>query len=104
MLFKEIQDGVLKNAEWYEKEFDVKFDIDLASMKLVEEVGEFMQSVITHTKRCRPAKFTEVDVSKHEAARELSDVIGMAFICARELDIDLESAIKEKWLKMTPAN
>jgi len=52
----------------------------------------------------RPEKFVDHEKSKHEVALELSDVIGMAVLCARELDIDLESALMEKWIKKEPAN
>jgi NTP pyrophosphatase (non-canonical NTP hydrolase) len=67
-------------------------------MKMSEELGEFIQSFIIHKKKCRPEKYLSADESKKEMAKELSDVIGLAFVISTYLKIDVEEALIKKWI------
>jgi len=98
MDFKELQDKIMKNAVNYGKEFDIKIDEDFALFKLYEEVGELAQAVLIHRKKSRPEKHVPQDVSKQKIAEELADVVGVAIVNAKLLDIDLEEAINKKWI------
>jgi NTP pyrophosphatase (non-canonical NTP hydrolase) len=105
MDFDFIRQAVIENADDYEKRFGVKIDKEFALLKLVEEVGEYMQAVLIHERKCRPEKFLEPEKSKDEVAKELADVVGMAIVNAKLQGIDLEAALQKKWIKnRQPAN
>ena len=98
MDFKELQDKVMQNAINYGKKYNIKIDEDFALFKLYEEVGELAQAVLIHRKKSRPEKHVPQNVSKQKIAEELSDVVGMAIVNAKLLNIDLEEAINKKWI------
>ncbi|HOX60959.1 MAG TPA: MazG nucleotide pyrophosphohydrolase domain-containing protein [Candidatus Magasanikbacteria bacterium] len=99
MEFKTIQEACVNNAINYGKEFNVKIDEDFALLKLFEELGEFSQAVLINRKKSRPEKFISAEIAKAEVAKELADVIGMVFVNAQLLNIDLEEALRKKWMK-----
>lgn len=99
MDFNFIQQAVMKNADEYEEKFQVKIDKEFAMLKLYEELGEFTQAVLIHERRCRPEKYLDPERSKLEVAKELADVVGMAIVNAHRQGIDLEAALKIKWIK-----
>lgn len=98
MEFKEIQQKIIKTADDYSKEYNVKIDEDFALLKLYEEVGEFAQAVLIHKKKSRPEKHLPEQESKKELAKELADIIGLVVVNAHLLNIDLEEAIYKKWI------
>ena len=98
MEFKQLQEKIVQNALRYGKEFGVDIDKEFATLKLVEEVGEFAQALLIHEKKSRPEKFLEEEKSKEELAKELADVVGMAIVNAHLLGIDIESALEKKWI------
>lgn len=99
MTFNEIRNGILQVAAAYSDRFNVKIDLEFAVLKLFEEVGEYAQAVIVHKKKSKPEKHISENESKIAIGEELADIIGMAIINADLLGIDIEEAIKEKWLK-----
>ena len=101
MTFEELQKGILKVAELYSERFGVTIDQDFALLKLVEEVGEYAQAVLVHRKKSKPEKHVSENGSKKLIANELADIIGLAIMNANLFGIDLENAIKEKWLNKT---
>ena len=101
MTFEELQKGILKVAEVYSERFGIIIDQDFALLKLVEEVGEYSQAVLVHRKKSKPEKHVSENESKKLIAKELADIIGLAIMNANLFDIDLENAIKEKWLNKT---
>ena len=101
MTFEELQKGILKVAEVYSERFGVTIDQDFALLKLVEEVGEYSQAVLVHRKKSKPEKHVSENESKKLIANELADIIGLAIMNANLFGIDLENAIKEKWLTKT---
>ena len=101
MTFEELQKGILKVAEVYSERFGVTIDQDFALLKLVEEVGEYSQAVLVHRKKSKPEKHVSENESKKLIANELADIIGLAIMNATLFGIDLENAIKEKWLNKT---
>jgi len=98
MELKELQEKIIKNAERYCKEFDIKLDEDFALFKLYEEVGELAQDVLIHRKKCRPEKYLSEKESKEELAKEIADVLGMIIVVAHIFNIDIEEAINKKWI------
>lgn len=99
MEFKDLENRVLKNAEGYGKEHDIEINIDFASLKLAEEVGEFYQALLIHLHKCRREKIVPEKESKAELAKELADVVGLSIIVADTLGINLERAVLDKWNK-----
>jgi len=98
MTFEEMQSSILKVAETYGERFNVKIDHDFAVLKLFEEVGEYAQAVIVHNKKSKPGKFISEEEAKKRLGEELADIIGMVIINADLFGIDIQKAIKEKWL------
>lgn len=90
----EIAKIFLNNA----KRDGLKVDEDYLVMKISEELGEFVQSYLVHKKRCRPQKYLEPKDSHREMSKELSDVVGLAFVLSKTLKIDLEEALVKKWI------
>ena len=80
------------------KRDDIKVSDDYLLLKLTEELGEFTQSYLVHKKRCRPEKYLSSRVSKKELSKELSDVLGLIFVIAQNLNIDIEEALIKKWV------
>ncbi len=101
MQFSELQNEINKNMDRYSQHNNITVDENWAVLKLLEELGEFSQSVIIHRKQSRPEKYLPETESKNEIAKELADVIGMAIVCAKLFDIDLEEALNKKWIKRT---
>lgn len=99
MEFSILQDKVYGNALNYWEKYNVSIDEDFSLIKLYEEVWEFSQAVLIHRKKSRPEKFLPENESKKEVANELADVVWMAIVNAKVLWIDLEEALKEKWIK-----
>ncbi len=101
MQFSELQNDINKNMDQYAEKYNITVDENWAVLKLLEELGEFSQSIITHRKQSRPVKHLPEAESKQEIANELADVVGMAIVCAKVFDIDLEQALSKKWIKQT---
>jgi len=80
------------------KRDDIKVNDDYLIHKLSEELGEFVQSYLVYKKRCRPEKYLTVKESKRELSKELSDVLGLVLVIAKEMHIDLEEALVKKWI------
>lgn len=99
MEFSDLQDKIYKNAIDYWKKYNVSIDEDFSLIKLYEEVWEFSQAVLIHRKKSRPEKFLPEIESKRDVAHELADVVWMAIVNAKVLWIDLEQALREKWIK-----
>lgn len=76
----------------------IKASDDYLALKLTEELGEFVQAYLMHQKRCRPAKYQPAQKSKRELSKELSDVLGLVLVIAKQLNIDVEEALVKKWI------
>lgn len=98
MELKELQDQVTKIFLANLKRDDIKLSNDYLVMKLTEELGEFVQSVIIHKRDCRPQKYLSPEESKKEMAKELSDVLGLVLVIANTFDLNIEEALTKKWI------
>lgn len=98
MEIKKLQKKVSKVFLNNLKRDNIKVTDDYLLLKLTEEIGEFTQSFLIHKKRCRPAKYLSTQKSKKELSKELSDVLGLVFVIAEELKIDVEEALVKKWI------
>ena len=97
--FEEIFQKVVQNAIDYGNKYNVSIDAEFSFLKLIEEVWEFSQARLIYEKKSRPEKFVDDSIAKDEMAKELADVVGMAFVNAHVLGIDLEKALHIKWIK-----
>ena len=98
MEFKQLQEQATNVFLGNLKRDNINVSDDYLIMKLGEELGEFIQSYIIHKKKCRPEKYLSEDESKKNMAKELSDVIGLAFVISTHLKIDVEEALIKKWI------
>ena len=98
MEIKQIQEKVSKVFLDNLKRDSIKISDDYLVLKLSEELGEFVQSFLVYKKRCRPEKYLSLQKSKKELSKELSDVLGLVFVIAKNLNIDVEEALIKKWV------
>jgi len=98
MELKQLQDKASKIFLNNLKRDGIEASPDYLIMKLTEELGEFVQSFLVHKKRCRPAKYMSTQKSKRETSKELADVLGMIFVIAKTMKIDVEEALIKKWI------
>lgn len=98
MEIKQLQDQAAEIFINNLKRDNIEVSDDYLILKLTEELGEFVQSYLIHMKRCRPAKYLPEPESKLELAKELSDVLGLIFVIAQNLNIDVEEALVKKWI------
>jgi len=96
MDFKQVQKECVENAYRYGREYNIEIDKEWALLKLMEEMGEFTQSILIHKKKSRPEKFLPEEESLKEVAKELSDVVGFSLLLAELYGIDLVPTMKAK--------
>ncbi len=96
--FQDIYTEIIRIELDYWKEYNIKIDQEFAFSKLIEEVGEFAQAKLTYEQKSRPEKWLDTTDAKQKVAEELADIVGMAFVNAYTLNIDIEKALKTKWL------
>ncbi len=98
MELKKLQNDAVKVFIRNLKRDNIKISDDYLILKASEEFGEFIQSYLINKKRCRPVKYTSTSKSKRAMAKELSDVLGLIFVIAKQLKIDVEEALIKKWI------
>lgn len=92
MDLKALQADVLRISDIYAKEHGIQRDRDWALLKLQEELGELTAEHLRLSARARGTPHAE------KLADEAADVLGMLLIyCARE-GVDIEQAMRRKWL------
>ena len=99
MLFSELCQKVLEVYDQYAQENQIPVDQDYAILKLVEEVGEFSQAVIIQRGMCRAEKRLSAKLAQRAVANELSDILGLTILVADRIGVDLQAAIRDKWLQ-----
>lgn len=98
MRFTELCKKVLEVYDRYSEENEIPVNEDYAVLKLVEEVGEFSQAVIIQRGMCRAEKRVAPVAAKAAVAAELADILGLTILCADRMEVDLQGAIRDKWL------
>ena len=93
MTLKDLQADVLRISDIYAREHAIDRDRDWALLKLQEELGELTKEHLNLTGRARGAP--DATALGDEAA----DVLGMLLIYCDGAGIDLEQAMRDKWLK-----
>jgi len=81
----------------YATKFGIERSSDWQILKLHEEVGELTQVHLMREGQARSKGLTAPDLDERFAA-EIADVICHALLVASHHNIDVESAIQQKWL------
>jgi NTP pyrophosphatase (non-canonical NTP hydrolase) len=92
MDLKALQADVLRISDRYAAEHNIDRDRDWALLKLQEELGELTAEHLRLTSRARG----QADAQK--LADEAADVLGMLLIYCDRAGIDIEQAMRRKWL------
>jgi NTP pyrophosphatase (non-canonical NTP hydrolase) len=79
----------------YTKRYGIERSTDWTALKFAEEAGEVVQAYLKFSGRSRHA--VERADAQRNLASEIADVIGMALILAFEHNLDLVSALEQKW-------
>ncbi|GFZ82522.1 MazG nucleotide pyrophosphohydrolase domain-containing protein [Nesterenkonia alkaliphila] len=82
----------------YAEVYGINRSADWALLKLTEEVGELAQAHLTATGQSRNRGLS-TEEQQQLVANELGDVLGMCLVYAKQLGIDPEVAIAEKWFR-----
>lgn len=92
MNLSDLNADVLRISDIYAAEHGIERDRDWALLKLQEELGELTAEHLRMSGRARGA----ADAGK--LGDEAADVLGMLLIYCDRAGIDLEQAMKRKWL------
>ncbi|OIP74166.1 MAG: hypothetical protein AUK08_02870 [Candidatus Pacebacteria bacterium CG2_30_36_39] len=92
--YKEV--GEFLNTRWPLK--DKNQQIFARTMKVVEELGELADEILTSMNLARDTKIAAF--SRENMEDEFADVLGSLILLANELDIDVEQVMRKK-LKFT---
>jgi NTP pyrophosphatase (non-canonical NTP hydrolase) len=68
--------------------------------KMVEEVGELSEAILTHDNLQRKDKLEKAKIELTELEGEFADVILTTMILAQELNVDMDKALTEKIKKI----
>jgi NTP pyrophosphatase (non-canonical NTP hydrolase) len=102
MDIKALQASVLRISDIYAREHGIDRDKaaagDWALLKLQEELGELTAEHLRMSGRARGAADAQA------LADEAADVMGMLLIYCDRAGVDLEQAMRDKWLKWLEQN
>ena len=93
MHFSDLTASVLRISDIYAAEHAIDRDRDWALLKLQEELGELTAEHLRLTGRSRGAP------DARALGDEAADVLGMLLIYCARSGVDLEQAMRRKWLK-----
>ncbi len=96
MTLRELAEGARAVHEVYLKSRSPSVDRDWYLLKLSEELGELVRSVLRHRSAPSPAL-------REELEDEVADLLGHLVLFALEHGIDLEAAFQRKWLRFVPS-
>ncbi|WP_370541100.1 phosphoribosyl-ATP pyrophosphohydrolase [Brevundimonas sp. BAL450] len=93
VILSELSASVLRISDIYAREHGIDRDRDWALLKMQEELGELTAEHLRMSGRARG----EADHDK--LGDEAADVLGMLLIYCDRAGIDIEDAMRRKWLK-----
>ncbi|MDP3405887.1 MAG: phosphoribosyl-ATP pyrophosphohydrolase [Brevundimonas sp.] len=88
-----LQADVVRVSDLYARNHSIDRDRDWALLKLQEELGELTAEHLRLSSRARGA------ADPQARADEAADVLGMLLIYCDQQGIDLEAAMRRKWLR-----
>ena len=93
MKLEDLQADVLRISDIYAAEHAIDRDRDWALLKLQEELGELTAEHLRLSGRARGAPDAQA------LGDEAADVLGMLLIYCAQAGVDLDQAMRRKWLK-----
>lgn len=97
MTIQELQQEYAKIADWLNAHWRIASAdqrIFTRTMKIVEELGELADEILSSMNLQRSSKVSEFSHTKVED--EFADVMGSLVLLAQELNIDIESVMQRK--------
>ena len=98
MEFKELQDFITLENDRLKSKYgnysDEEKRILARTVKMTEEVGELCEQVLMHSNLQRQEKLD--NKSKDDLSEEFADVIITTMLLAKSMNVDLETALKNK--------
>lgn len=88
----EVSESAARISDIYARRFNVARDDDWFLIKLQEELGELSQAHLRLSCRGRG------EASEYDRADEAADVLCQLLLYCRRFDIDLDAAVRRKWL------
>jgi len=82
-------------SDRYGRVYGVDRGGDWHLLKVHEEMGELTQAYLARTSRSR----RDPEEARTGVAHEMADVLCMLLLMARDEGVDLNAALREKWLK-----
>ena len=98
MELNHIADRIEALSGQYAEVYDIERSGSWALLKLTEEVGELAQAHLTATGQSRD-RGMDAEEQERVLAEELGDVLGMCLVYARQMGIDPEQAVADKWFR-----
>lgn len=98
MELREYADRIERISAGYGRVYDVERTPDWVLLKLIEEVGELTQAWLTKSGQGRD-RGQSADEMQQALAAEWADAVGMLLVFARRTGIDVDQALRDKWLK-----
>ncbi|MFN3816826.1 phosphoribosyl-ATP pyrophosphohydrolase [Brevundimonas sp.] len=93
MTLDELSASVLRISDIYAREHGIERDRDWALLKMQEELGELTAEHLRMSGRARGA------ADHDKLGDEAADVLGMLLIYCDKAGINIEDAMRRKWLK-----
>ncbi|RNI25346.1 phosphoribosyl-ATP pyrophosphohydrolase [Flexivirga caeni] len=81
----------------YAEVYSIDRTPDWMLLKLLEELGELSQAWLVASGRGRD-RDKSLDEQRADLAAECADVVAMALLTAHRMGVDVESALRDKWL------
>ena len=88
----EVSDSAERISDIYARNHAIARDDDWYLIKLQEELGELAQAHLRLSRRGRG------EACEHDRADEAADVLCMLLLYCRRFDIDVDQAVRRKWL------
>ena len=92
----ELQERLAAVSDIYARLFDVNRTKEWYLLKAQEELGELTSAYLKSTNQTR-TKVT-ADEAEKNLRDEMADVLSFLLLFAREMNIDVEDALHQKWL------
>ena len=93
MILSDLSEKVARISDIYAAEHSIDRDRDWALLKLQEELGELTAEHLRLSSRARGAPDAQA------LGDEAADVLGMLLIYCARAGVDLDQAMRRKWLK-----
>ena len=93
MDIKEMQNEILSVIDGYNNKHSLEHNKELSFYHLVEEIGELAREIHSDKDNWRK------EFDKEKFSEELADVLAQVLVLAKDFDVDIETAYKNKMSK-----